>query len=112
MGEFAPAMFPHKQEQNMSEEVTPEQVIQILKEKGGLTDPAVKDLFNKWIEQEEEKAQTPDEQINLIIRQADVYEAAGMTKQARSALDDAREYAFRMDNDELCAELDARIAKL
>jgi hypothetical protein len=100
-----------KQEVNVSEEVTQEQVIKILIEKDGLTDPSAKELFIKWMEQEEEKAQTPSEQIDLLIRQADIYEVAGMTEQARNALEGAKAYVFQMRDDVLCEQLESRIAK-
>ena len=88
-------------------ETSEKKVVETLKEKG-LGSVEGKEALNKWMEEEEKKVgPNPEDQINLIIRQAELLRSAGGLEEAFNALNDAYSYAEQEGNIELQEKINA-----
>ncbi len=93
--------------------VSDEVMIEALKTRG-LEDAETKEMMMRWSRAEEEKMNRENTPmvnamagIQLVFRQVDIYRRAGHLEAARVALEDAREAAYGMNDDQLIARVEA-----
>ncbi|MDQ5949802.1 MAG: hypothetical protein QG563_309 [Patescibacteria group bacterium] len=90
-----------------NKEKTKEQVIEEIKTLGGFESGEAKEVFGKWIDQEQEKVKTSDDGFNLNISIADVYRDVGDVDNAIEAYTDALDQAVqegRVESENLLRE--------
>ncbi len=90
-----------------NKEKTKEQVIEEIKTLGGFESGEAKEVFGKWIDQEQEKVKTSDDGFNLNISIADVYRDVGDIDNAIEAYTDALDQAVqagRVESEKLLRE--------
>ncbi|MBP6856357.1 MAG: hypothetical protein KBC42_01530 [Candidatus Pacebacteria bacterium] len=90
-----------------NKEKTKEQVIEEIKTLGGFESGEAKEVFGKWIDQEQEKVKTSDDGFNLNISIADVYRDVGDVDNAIDAYTDALDQAVqegRVESENLLRE--------
>ncbi|MDQ5961650.1 MAG: hypothetical protein QG669_42 [Patescibacteria group bacterium] len=90
-----------------NKEKTKEQVIEEIKTLGGFESGEAKEVFGKWIDQEQEKVKTSDDGFNLNISIADVYRDVGDIDNAIEAYTDALDQAVqegRVESENLLRE--------
>lgn len=93
-------------------EKTKEQVIEEIKALGGFESGDAKEVFGKWIDQEQEKVKTNDDAFELNVSIAEVYEKVGEKESAIEAYYDAIDQAVNEGKEDRAAELRVRLENI
>lgn len=93
-------------------EKTKEQVIEEIKAFGGFESDEAKEIFGKWIDQEQEKIKTADDVFELNVSIAEVYEKVGEKEGAIEAYCDAIDQAVSEGREDRAEELRVRLEKV
>ena len=87
-----------------NEEISEDQLIELLKSRG-VEDTEVRELLLKWTAEQEKKAEESEDHhlayIELSLRQARLYLAAGYIEEAFESYEAARTFAYDEFRDEL-----------
>ena len=99
---------------NEDEQVSEQQLIQLLKEKG-IKNSEVKDMLIKWTIEQEKKVEKSDDSeapIHFNIKRAHLYLDAGYIKEALENFEAAQTQAYQERRDELCQEITEEMDKI
>ena len=95
-----------------NQEKTKEQVIEEVKALGGFESDEAKEVFGKWIDQEQGKVKTNDDAFELNVSIAEVYEKVGEKESAIEAYYDAIDQAVNEGKEDRAAELRVRLENI